>query len=225
MNSITQEFEYPLPDEYLHTTDELKLTGKFLYEGPEKIWVFVDKDSGKLDFNSFYMIHDESNPAESENLATLKAGVHRTAILVDSKIDTVIASLFMFMDVNTLPQKEYKIENKVYYTRPDPTPTFETYDVDEIYYDFENNEWKKPLPWKKPHISAEEFNTARLSIIESVDSYISETENISEELKTELLAFKTELEDIPNKFKDCDPWTIPFPLDPRSKIVNTEPSE
>lgn len=218
MEKITFEFEYNLPDEFLHQTDNLKLTAKYAYTGPEFLWVFVDKETGKLDYQSYYLDHDKHNEKQSIEHAKLKGGQQRLPILVTAKENPIIASFYMNIDYDTLPQKQYTKDKTVYYSRPDPVPPIETYEVTEIYYDLARNQWKDLLPWKTPHITAEMIEHARLSIIQGVEDNLK-NDDINIDLKTKLQQFLLELQAIPVKFNDCDPWTIPFPVDPRTEIT------
>ena len=43
---IRKTFQYDLPDEYLSNESTLGLKAEWTYEGPEKIWVFVDYNQG-----------------------------------------------------------------------------------------------------------------------------------------------------------------------------------
>ena len=79
---ISQTFTYDLPDDYLLTTNNLKKTGTWTYNGPDKIWVFVNKET--LTWKSCYIndfleckIYDlihivETIPRESFKLQLIK---------------------------------------------------------------------------------------------------------------------------------------------------------
>ena len=47
-NIISKTFSYPIPDDYLYQTSAQNKTGTFTYNGPDKVWVFVDNETGKL---------------------------------------------------------------------------------------------------------------------------------------------------------------------------------
>ena len=64
----------------------------------------------------------------------------------------------------------------------------------------------------------EQHNQARLNIIAGVDEDLAD-EDLDPALKTKLEEFKAALEAIPTKFKDWDPWQIPFPNDLRIEPV------
>jgi hypothetical protein len=219
MANTTFDFEYDLPDEYLHQTADKKLKAKFTYTGPEKIWITVDKTTGQLEFSSGFYADDGSK--ELEDFVNTLAGQARKAILLDAKKEPVIASIFVDRRPQSdFPQKEYRLpgDDTVYYTRSDPTLPDHTYEVAEIKYDLASNKWVKPFPWKKPHITREQFEHARTSIIESAERDIADPKT-SEELKKKLKAYKAELEAVPTKFAGWDVWQIPFPADPRAEPI------
>lgn len=215
MADITFEFEYDLPDEYLHQTSELGLKAQWTYVGPAKFFVFVDKETGRLEWSMGTLDWDRRDPAGSEEIAKLKAGLAREVVLIDVTEEPLVASFFQLVDQSTLPQKEYKVDGVVYYSRSEPTTPEHTYEVGEVTYNFETKSWNKPFNWKKPHITMEQHNQARLNIIAGVDEDLAD-EDTSDELKDRLEVFKSELEAIPTKFADWDPWQIPFPNDPRT---------
>lgn len=221
MADVTINFEYDLPDEYLHQTSELGLKGQWTYIGPEKFWVFVDNSTGKFDYAMHYVLWNKKDVAGSTEYAEIKAGMARKAVLVDANAEPLMASFFQQFDRNGLPQKEYKIGKVVYYSRPDPITPDHAYEIEEITYDLEKNEWVKPFPWKKPHITVEQHEMARIRLISGVDDDIAD-EDTTDEMKTKLQAFKAELEAIPTKFAGWSPWQIPFPSDPRFELPPTE---
>jgi hypothetical protein len=214
MAKITFNFEYALPDEYLHQTSEKGLKGSWEYSGPERMWVEVETATGRL-VSEHGMVPDDGSE-ELRDYVKIKAGVPRTPVLVDARLEPLLAALFCRNPLSsTLPQKEYKVsgDDTVYYSRPLVTPPDHTYEMTEITYDFEKNQWNKPFPWKKPHINMEQLESARTAIIAGV------TEDIANETdadkKAALEVFKAELEAVPTKFAGWDAWQIPFPYDPR----------
>lgn len=223
VKEITLEFDFDLPDEYLMQTNELGLTGKWTYTGPEYIWVFVDKNTNKLDVSKNYLAHDPKDP-ECQRIAEISGGLGHRTILVDAKQEPCLASLFMAVPMaSELPQKEYKLEgdDTVYYSRPDPQYPDHTYEINDIQYDFASNSWVKPFPWKQPHVTMEQIDAAIAFNISTAEADIAD-EDTPAELRAKLETFVTELKNIKTKFAGWQPWQIPFPDDPRA---NPEPVE
>jgi hypothetical protein len=225
MANITINFEYDLPDEYLHQTATKGLKAQWTYTGPEKIWITVNRETGILEFSAGW--HEDDGTEATENFMNTLAGLGRKAILLDARQEPLIASIFVDRRSQVeFPQKEYKLQgdNKVYYTRADPTLPDHTYEVAEIKYDLDANRWIKPFPWKKPHITMENFERARLSIIDGVSRDIADSATPAD-LKIKLLAYKAEMEGIPAKFAGWDAWQIPFPDDPRVEPLDSDPTQ
>jgi hypothetical protein len=225
IKTVSIEFEYNLPDEYLMQTCELGLVGTYTYTGPDKMYVFVRRDTMLLDPSVGHVPVDNKDPDHAEKEATLKAGLGWHAIYVDAAAQPVIATLIACPKMaSELPQKEYKLDgdDTVYYSRPEPIMPDHCYETGEISYNLGTNSWGI-FPWKQPHITMEEWDTARTMLINNIVLDIDD-EDTSDELKTSLEAFKTALEALPTKFAGWSPWQIPFPQDPRS-ATDPEPEE
>jgi hypothetical protein len=204
-------------------TSDLGLTGKWTYVGPEFIWVFVDKSTNKLDLGKNYIAHDPKD-ADSQKIAELFAGQAYRAVLVDPKQEPCLASVYMPQPMaSELPQKEYKLDgdDTVYYSRPDPQFPDHTYELSEIQYDFVTNSWVKPFPWKQPHVTIEQMDNAIQVIVASAEADLAD-EDTTDEMKSKLETFVTEMKNVKTKFAGWQPWQIPFPNDPRT---NPEPIE
>lgn len=219
--NIKFEFEYDLPDEYLAQTATQGLKAKGIYEGPEAIWVLVDNETSVVNLAAHYVEVDPRDPSHSEATAQAKAGLHSTAVLVNAKEEPVIAALFVDLHPDTFTDKEYKLDDgTVHYVRPDPTYPDHTYEATEITYDLTNKQWNKPFPWKKPHITAEQHDSARQAIIEGYKRDLADEYNeYSDELRAKIEAVIAQLEAIPDTHGHLDPWMIPFPDDPRAEPV------
>jgi hypothetical protein len=219
MANITIDFEYNLPDEYLHQTATKGLKAQWTYTGPAKIWIMVDNTTGQLEFSSGH--HPDDGTPEFAAFMHIMAGQARKAILLDAATEPLIASIFVDRRGQTeFPQKEYKLPNDdtVYYSRAEPTLPDHTYEVSEIKYNLVSNEWIKPFPWKKPHTTMAQLEIARLGIIKGVADDLASADTPAE-MKVKLQAFKAEMEAIPTKFAGWDAWQIPFPNDPRAVPV------
>jgi len=236
---ITHEFEYDLPDKYLYQTNELGLKASWIYKGPARLWVQVNKETGLL-VAANDCIPDDGTP-ETALQAKYQAGLDHVAVLVNAKEHPIIASImWMEIDQADFPQVEFTREDvdptdtTVYYSRA-ATPTLDhTYEINEVMYNEEANEWVYPLPWKKPHMNWDMLEAGRLNliadgkqIIESLENDPDATEGQWTTLIAEMKDFVTELEAIPTKFpRDTwDPWMVPFPEDPRTNAEDVQVAE
>lgn len=203
-NIISKTFSYPLPDDYLYQTNTQNKTGTFTYNGPDKVWVFVNNETGKLNSGLHYTEKDDG-----EDIPT---PIGSTKVCLTAENDPELLSIVWLgdNDYSTLPQKVENLPDGAVYARPDPTPPDHTYELMECEYDFATKTWKKPFPWKKPHMSWDELRAARRGLLEESDNILA-TKILSDELKAELQVYRQKLRDMPDTFDGIDPWKVPFP--------------
>lgn len=203
-NIISKTFSYPVPDDYLHQTSAQNKTGTFTYNGPDKVWVFVDNETGKLKSGLHYTERDDG--------ADLPTPVGMTKVCLTAENDPELLSIVWLgdNDYSTLPQKVENLPDGSTYSRPDPTPPDHTYELMECEYDFATQTWKKPFPWKKPHMTWEELRRARVGLLAMSDEILA-TKLLSDETKAEMQVFRQTLRDLPATFDGIDPWKVPFP--------------
>lgn len=220
MANIKQTFTYDMPDEYLAQTSDLGLTGEWEYEGPEKIYVFVDKATNKMVSHFSFRPHNDSVTQEEMDaemdVVTGRDCYH--APVEFSKDPLLLAAVAGDMHLaSDLPNKTYTLpgETEPFYSRPDPLQPDHVIDTTDIEWDPTKNEWKKPFPWRKPHITREQFEAAHAGILAQTKEI--STSKFTASQKTKWNAFVTEFENVTTKFADYldTPWMIPFPNDPR----------
>ena len=203
VNTIVEKtFSYDLPDDYLHQTNTAGLTGTFTYNGPDRVWVFVDNNTRKLVSGLFYTEQDDGD--------LIPTDPNHTKVCVTAEHDPIIISMIVNQGYLDLPTKEELLPDGSYYRRPDPTPPDHTYELTECEYDLTNNSWIKPFPWKKPHMDWDTLKLARNMMLKESDGIIRNNILSDEEL-TKLEAYRQTLRDIPSVFAGIDPWKVPFP--------------
>ena len=123
LSEVEIVFEYAIPDKYLHQTNELGKTATFTYKGPEKIWVFVEADTGKLVVGMDARAHNPEDEKEEAEMHKF-AGLSHKAILVDANEQPLLATL-AWMDNE--PHENYPCKawrdpdtNEVLYWETDP---------------------------------------------------------------------------------------------------------
>ena len=202
---IEKTFTYDLPDEYLHQTNTLKKTAEWTYTGPDKLWIFVNKETGKINSRFHY--------TERDNGADVPTPEEFIKVLVDAEKDPLIASLFHVEVI--YGEMEHTVEhlpNDTTYGVPIPVPPDHTYEMTEIEYDADTGKFKKPYPWKKPHITWEQLIEVRDNILKSTDSVYRAA---SDEMKPKWAEYRQLMRDLPTTFDGVDPWKVTFPAEPK----------
>lgn len=204
---ITKTFSYPLPDDYLYQTNAENKVGTYTYTGPDKLWVYVDNDTGKLHSGICYTDNDDGEGVPTP--------IGQTKVLVTAEDDPEILSMVWLgdNDYSSLPTVAQELPDGSVYSRPDPTPPDHTYELMDCVYDIENKQWVKPFPWKKPHMDWDTLKDARTSLLAESDKIIA-TKILTEDQAAALEEYRQKLRDLPTTFAGIDPWKVPFPALP-----------
>lgn len=224
MEIITQDFTYDLPDEFLGTTKNDGLTGTVEYRGPDTMWVFVNAQTGKLNWGMHCIIdHDDT----TQDLANTHAGEDHRAILVTFAQNPLICwAMWGEYDEENASEKTYTLdgETEPYFTHFDPTPPHDVYDYDEFTYLFDNASWKTPYPFRKPQRTEEEINELFDEMLVELQDEI-DADDINSEDTTALIAYKAEVEEWRTKFTEASiPWYM-WSLPNAPEIKRVDPDE
>ena len=195
-------FNYPKPDEYLGQFDNEQLQGTHTYDGPEDMWIFVDKETKKL-APSAYMEYDEG--------LDFQPAPHLEKVYVDCDEHPIICALQEcdFED-EQLEQITATLPNgSQYLTYKDPPPAH-TYEKFDIEYDFDAKSFKKVAssieggrehyPWKQPHVKWPHVRKHRNSLLAGTDHKVKS--DMPTDLSTAWATFRQELRDLPVKYGD-----------------------
>ncbi len=203
---ISKTFTYNLPDAYLLQTSDNGLTATYTYNGPDKLWVFVDETTGKITNGMFYTEFDDGE--------FVPTPVGMVKVKIDANTNPLMACLFHDRtEITTLPTTEEDLPDGSKFILPNPVPPNWTYEFSEIEYDISSGGWKTPLPWKKPTITWEQIRRARTAMLRAADQQLM-SGILTDEQKTTLLAYREQLRNVPDLFDGYDAWKVRFPLEP-----------
>lgn len=203
---ITKTCTYDMPDDYLHQTNTLGKTGSYEYEGPDKLWIFVNEETGKPSSGQVYTIKDDGDEVPTP------PGLVK--VFVDANVETVMASMiWRHKDYSYLPMQTEQLPDGATYTRPINQPPDHTFEFMECVYDFTTDAWVKPFPWKQPHVTWDDLRRARTALLAASDKTIATT-LMSDEKRAEYEVYRQKLRDLPAVFDGIDPWKVPFPNEP-----------
>lgn len=217
MAKISKKFTYNIADDYLAQTNELGNTAEWTYDGEDKIWVFVDKETNKL--------HHTNYLTAAEDGETYPTPLHMYKVEIDCNENPLLCTLFgadEIRDYNELPQFSEELPDGHVYSRPlHPTPDH-TYEVLDLEYVPTTNTFKEPYPWKKPHMSWQDIRARRNVILTITDD--KDLPDMPESVKQKWQAYRQALRDLPQTYgassgaiPSLDPWKVRFPQDPDGK--------
>lgn len=144
-NIINVTFTYDAPDDYLSQERTLGKTGTWTYEGPDKIYVFVDKADNK------YMGRWLSDKNDGADVPT---PLDQYKVVVDCTTNPLLCTLVgadQVRDYNLLDQFEEVLPDGKTYSRPNTPPPDHTYELSDLVYNSQTGTFNEPYPWKKPH--------------------------------------------------------------------------
>jgi len=210
MEIITEDFTYNVPDSYLSTETTEGKTNTITYEGPNEIWVFVDKLTGKLNWSMHALINFDDGMQE---LANVHAGQDHKAILVHFDQNPLICwAMYGDLDWDSLGEKTFTLdgEDEPYYTHPDPLPPQMIYDYPNFVYLFDSSTWKTPYPMQTPQQTEDDVKGYIALYIEDIDRHLSNPDTgLTADQRAQLEAGKTFAEGIEAKYGP-DGANVPF---------------
>jgi len=233
---IRKAFQYDLPDEYLSNESTLGLKAQWTYDGPEKIWVFVDYKTNKILARESFREYDDENPETQYEFLEEYTGFNSYPALITFDDDPLLLSAIAQLapEMKDLPTKKYlhPETKELFYERPHPTVPDHTIEIADCEYDLKLKRWKKPYPWKIPHIIRQEFEwNYKVTIEDAIQIQGHYDQNKwTEDQREQWDNFVAELQKVPTKFGAWldTPWMVPFPDDPRlnpewPNFVNRDP--
>ena len=208
INRIEKTFTYDIADAYLYQTNDLKKTAEWTYQGPDKLYIFVDAETKKIVSRFHY--------TDRDNGAEVPTPEGMIKVCVDANIEPALASCihneYVYGD---LPHTVENLPDGVTYGHPDPIPPDHTYELTDIQYNVETQEWVKPFPWKKPHVDWEELTQARNDMLKASDTKLVMATSDEERAAWEV--YRQKLRDLTTTFAGVDPWKVMFPQAPDEK--------
>lgn len=202
---ISKKFTYNIADQYLYQTNSLKRTAEWTYEGPDKLWIFVNNETNKINSRFHY--------TERDNGADVPTPVGLTKVLVDCNVNPLLGSLLYEEKVyGDLPHTVENLPEGNTYGHPDPIPPDHTYELIEIEYNPLTGSFKEPYPWKKPHMTWETLLAVRTNMLLSSDYRYAQA--TTDEKKAEWETYRQKLRDLSTTYAGIDPWKVPFPQEP-----------
>ena len=207
MSKIQKTFTYEAPDDYLHQTRTLNKLGVWTYDGPAVIWVFVDKETNRLN-GSFRTIE--------ENGDTYPTPLDQIKVRVDCEQNPLLACLVgadEVRDYTLLDQYEETLPDGSVYIRPMIPPPDHTYQMTDIVYNPITGTFNTPYPWKQPHMTWEGIREWRNRLLKMNDH--KTLPDMPAALVAQWETYRQQLRDLPQTYgaapggtPPIDPWKV-----------------
>lgn len=163
MNKITKTFTYDLPDDYLSTERTQDNTGPHTYTGPDKIWVFVNKETLKWQ-QGRYLTEDNDGADYPTPLDCHK-------VMIDCATDPLMCHIFGADEARyhygSQPTVTETLPDGEVYTRIADIPPDHTHDFETVTYDPVTNTWT--TPWREPHVTWADVRIHRNGLLLATD--------------------------------------------------------
>jgi len=232
MAQISKAYTYKLPDTYFGNTSTEGKTANALYEGWDKLFVFVDTD-GLLHVEEG--AHPWNGREEDRQGFVMRAGLDRRAVLLDttrSDDDTLIAAICTGQDLTKFETVDYAFPDghpnagEVYHTDLNPLPLNDVIDINKVYYDLENESWKIDELEFSVQPSMEDHIKQRDVLIEQARDYIADPANEVTAEQIELInAYIADLENLYVKYEGIHQNMIGYSDWPIAPVAEEPPAE
>ena len=203
MAKITKKFLYNVADDYLVQTNDLGKTNEWTYIGPDKIWTFVDNDTGSVGEYNFRTLE--------ENGPTYPTPVGFTKVEVNCEENPLLCTLLRAneyqLDLNALPQKTIDLPDGRVYSRPQDTDPEHTYEATEVKYI--DSQWT--FGWRKLWVTWEDIYNVRNELVKQAELDLKYLTTLPAHLKEKLQNYIDSLKRIETDWEGFEPYMYVFP--------------
>ena len=208
MAIIRRVFTYTLADDYLAQTADLNKSAQWTYVGPDEFWIFLFKDSGKPRCYNFF-----TKEMDGDIIPTPEDCIK---YYVDANVEPLLATLIgasEYVDGALLPQYTELLPNGETYSRPlNPMPDH-TYDINEMYYDFNTKTWV--FPFKKTWVEWSDLIARRDVALQAVTLKLSKIADLPSSIRTPLEEYKSALENLETTWAGIEAYKVWMPEAPQ----------
>ncbi len=207
MATIRRIFTYKLADDYLAQTSDLMKSATWTYVGPDEFWIFIEKETGKPRCYNFFTKEMDGD--------IIPTPIDCIKYHVDANAEPLLATLIgasEMVDGSTLPQFSEVLPNGETYSRPrDPMPDH-TYEMSEMYYDFDKKEWIFPL--KKTWVEWDQLLASRDEELKQVTLKLTKINDFPVSISSKLQEYKTALENLETVWAGYPAYKVWLPEKP-----------
>lgn len=212
ITTITKAFTYNIADTLFGSTTTEGKTAHASYTGPDRLWVFVDAETGALSRQ-----YPPLTSQEDGGDVPVPFGTHRVEITAENNIQ--LLAMFKedgvtYDDVTQTTEALPEGYGSVLYNN---TATLsETHSLSDLVYDLINNTWKD-FPLIDDGITWEQLIASRNTMLAASDGKISP--DMPDAIKQPILTYRQALRDLPAAYgygteNEVDAWKVQFPEQP-----------
>lgn len=209
--NTTIQFTYNVPNVIYSLDDSEGKTGTAKYTGPDRIWVFVDENTGAL---------SRVTPplTAREDGADVPTPIGHKKVEVVAEDNPFIISLILGSNVETLNQTtitENLPDGSIIEYNKIPTID-QAYNLSELIYNLKDNKWIVPA-YQTSSITWDDVINARNGALTASDGKIAPDQPDS--VKQPWIEYRQALRDLPATFgkgtqNEIDAWKVRFPTPP-----------
>jgi hypothetical protein len=211
ITETTVNFTYKVADEIFSTSDAAGNTASATYEGPDRIWVFVDEETGLFARNQPDLTTKDDGADVPSPMGTVKVElVAEDNPLIISIIRSDLATtLEQTIETELLPDGcTHKYNN--------PADIDQTYDIDQLVYDLNTNTWNTPV-YKESTQSWTDVIKVRNNMLLASDGKIAP--DMPEDIKATWVTYRAALRDLTTTFgygtdAETPAWKVRLPEEP-----------
>jgi hypothetical protein len=212
ITTVTKTFTYNIADELFGNTVEDGRTADASYTGPDRVWVFVDENTGQLT-----RIYPPLTSQEDGGEVPVPVGTVRVEVTAENDIQ-ILAMLkedcVTYTDTTQTTEALPAGYGSVLYNN---TATLsETYDLDDLVRDFDTNTWNS-LPLIDDGITWDQLIASRNVQLGASDGRISP--DMPDAVKAPWVEYRQLLRDFPAAYghgteNEVAAWKVQFPEQP-----------
>lgn len=212
ITEITKSFTYNIADEIFGNTATENRTADASYTGPDRIWVFVDTETGAFS-RACPPLTSQDDGAD----VPVPGGTHRVEVTAEN--DILILAMFRedcvtYADTTQLTEELPEGYGSVLYNNK--ATLAETYSIDDLTYNIETSLWND-IPFYNDEITWDQLISSRNAMLGSTDGRISP--DMPDAIKQPWITFRQLLRDFPAAYgygtdNEVDAWKVQFPEQP-----------
>lgn len=199
MTTINVNFSYKAPNQRGEPNLENYTQASWSYTGPDRIWVFIDAETGQLEPRDALTVETDGetfNPVPTE-----------IKVEVDPTIDPLVATLAITDFDGDAPTRSWQLPDGRVHIDFDPLPPHEAYRCEGVVYDIASKTWS--YTWDRNTITWDQVKEIRNAQLGWSDSRVME--DVPESVKAPWEAYRQELRDIPTVWAGHEAWKVIMP--------------